>query len=129
MRILSPLLCVGLTLAVLQSGCERSCTVTIRGVIAGLQESDSVYVTLARNWDRREEPTVFSTYQGGRFKIVHRVEGSPPTMTIVKNGEKFAELELDDLWRYHPSVVDKVSGKKFPLTINREGDVTGSIEL
>jgi hypothetical protein len=120
--------CVALVLGAL-TGCDRSCTVTIKGVIGTFQQGDSVYATLARNWHTIEEPTVFTLYQEGRFTLTHRVEGSAPTVTIVKNGRKHAELELEDLWRYHPSVIDKVSGRKFPLTINPAGDVSGSIEL
>ena len=110
-------------------GCDRTCTATIEGSIGEFTKGDKVYATLSRNWRKTEKPTVFSMYTNGGFRLVLKVDGKPPVVTLVKNGEKYAELAFKDLWRYYPTIVDKVSGRKYELRIDGKGNVFGEVRL
>ena len=112
------------------AGCKKTADVSVTGSIAGLQEGDSVFVTLSRDWDKGVvAPVSFQVDREGRFALRLSVTGTPPPITFVKNNQALARLELKDAWGYAPVLVDRIGGKEFPVTVVSEGYLTAKVQV
>lgn len=111
-------------------GCRNTADVSIGGTLNGLQEGDSVFVTLSRDWDRGVvAPISFQIDEQGRFALRFEVTGSAPPVTFVKNGTAAARFEFKDTWGYAPVIVEKLSGKEFPVTVKSEGILSARVTI
>ncbi len=102
-------------------GCRKSADVSVTGTLSGVLETDSVFVTLSRDWDRgTRAPISFEIDADGRYAIRLSVTSPPPPITFVKNDSAIARLEFRDTWGYAPVLVDRMSGREFPVTVVSE---------
>jgi hypothetical protein len=115
------LLAIALVTAALAVGCKKTADVSVTGRLSGVNEGDSVFVTLSREWDRGITPPIsFEMDAEGKFAIRLSVGNPPPPLTFVKNDSAVARLEFKDTWGYAPVLVDRIGGKEFPVTVISE---------
>lgn len=120
----------GVILAWALAGCRIDADVSISGVVGGLQQGDSVFVTLSRDWDGDAVPPIsFTMDNEGRFALRFSISGRPRPIAFVKNGELLAHLEWKDASGYAPVLEDKVSGKEFPVTVVSDQFLKAKIHL
>jgi hypothetical protein len=118
------------SMVVALAGCKKSADVSVSGTISGIQEGDSVFVTLSRDWDKGVvAPISFQIDREGRFALRIVISGTPSPVTFVKNNQALARLELKDAWGYAPVLVDRIGGKEFPVTVVSEGYLTAKVQL
>ena len=119
-----------LATALALAGCKKTAGVSVSGTIAGVQEGDSVFVTLSRDWDKGVvAPISFQMDNEGRFALRFTISGTPPPVTFVKNNQAVARLEMKDAWGYAPVLVDRIGGKEFPVTVVSEGYLTAKVSV
>jgi len=112
---------VVLLAACLLGGCRKSADVTVTGRIDGVAESDSLFVTLSRDWSRGVVAPISFEYDAeGKFALRFEVSNPPPPLTFVRNGTAIARLEFKDTWSFAPVLVDRIGGKEFPVTVVSE---------
>ncbi|MBD3239399.1 MAG: hypothetical protein GF331_02350 [Chitinivibrionales bacterium] len=119
-----------LLFAAIVIGCRNDADVSISGNVNGLQEGDSVFVTLSRDWEDGGVPPISFTMDAeGRFALRFSISGRPQPITFVKNGELLASLEWKDASGYAPVLVERVSGKEFPVSVVSEQFLKARIQI